>query len=409
MVQMWMYATAFSLLALPIGAAPWTLRLLPETASEAVCLDGSRPGYYYRPGRGEAASSFKLHLMGGNWCMDGDDCLQRSRGFLGGSTAWPAEPPHGGSNGSWDLGTFGLMSDAGTGKFANWTAVWFMYCDGSSFASHREQPLLVNGTKVHLRGRAILDAILDDLLLTGGLAHAQTVLLSGTSSGGMAVYYHAEHVRSKLRTTTRLLAAPDAGFFPDIDCAPGQCAFRDALKQLVPFWNVSTAAIADGYPGLNAQCVHANAARGETWRCLFAEYALAYVSSVPTFVINSLYDPAAMVSLLNMPCVFNLSSCSSVQMQTVAQWRETMASKLRAISAMPHRGHGVFASACSQHEETCRDADFDAITIRGQTMAAALAAWVDGGARTLVDDSALGANPSCWLPAPTAEDPHGSC
>jgi hypothetical protein len=96
-------------------------------------------------------------------------------------------------------------------------------------------------------------------------------------------------------------------------------------------------------------------------------------------------------------------------MQTVAQWRETMASKLRAISAMPHRGHGVFASACSQHEETCRDADFDAITIRGQTMAAALAAWVDGGARTLVDDSALGANPSCWLPAPTAEDPHGSC
>jgi hypothetical protein len=105
MVQMWMYATAFSLLALPIGAAPWTLRLLPETASEAVCLDGSRPGYYYRPGRGEAASSFKLHLMGGNWCMDGDDCLQRSRGFLGGSTAWPAEPPHGGSNGSWDLGS----------------------------------------------------------------------------------------------------------------------------------------------------------------------------------------------------------------------------------------------------------------------------------------------------------------
>jgi hypothetical protein len=43
------------------------------------------------------------------------------------------------------------------------------------------------------------------------------------------------------------------------------------------------------------RCVAAYAGKKETWRCLFAEHVLPYVSTVPFFVINSLYDPAAMV------------------------------------------------------------------------------------------------------------------
>ena len=215
-------------LACSVAAEAWSLRLLPESYTEAVCLDGSRPGYYFRDGTGRDSRNFKLHLMGGNWCSDADSCLQRSRSFLGSSTSWPAEPPNG-TNGTWDLGVYGLMGKSG-GLFENWTAAWIMYCDGSSFTSHREHPLIVNQTKVYLRGRAILSAVLEDLLSNMGLAEAETLALSGTSSGGMAVFYHAEHVRQQLPAATRLVAVPDAGFFPDVDCAPGQCAFRSAVR-----------------------------------------------------------------------------------------------------------------------------------------------------------------------------------
>ena len=117
-------------------ANPFQLHILPESSSDAAaCLDGSRPGYYWRAGSGADRHNFKLHLMGGNWCMSGDDCLARSRGFLGSSRAWPAQPPNG-TNGTWDLGVVGLMGNHG-GRFENWTAVWVMYCDGTSFAAHR--------------------------------------------------------------------------------------------------------------------------------------------------------------------------------------------------------------------------------------------------------------------------------
>ena len=79
------------------------------------------------------------------------------------------------------------------------------------------------------------------------------------------------------------------------------------VKALVPFWNL-TAGMATAYPGVNARCVSAYEAKQETWRCLFAEYALPFIS-VPVFTINSLYDPAAMISLLDM--------CSDSRLQAV--------------------------------------------------------------------------------------------
>ena len=235
--------------------APWTLRLLPSSRyPEALCLDGTRPGYYFRPGD---TDFFKLHLQGGNWCRNPGDCLQRSRSFLGSSAQWPASPLNDTWAPGYNMGIDGLMSQT-EGPLHTWSAVWVMYCDGSSFTSYLEEPLLVNGTHLHMRGRKILDAVFDDLITMRGLAQAKTVLLSGTSSGGMAVFYHADYVRARLPAAVRLFAAPDAGFFPDAPLPPGQRAFREALEQLVQFYNIS--ASESGYPGVNAHCM---AAHGE--------------------------------------------------------------------------------------------------------------------------------------------------
>lgn len=51
--------------ALP-NAGGWSLKMLHAAAARdgAVCLDGTAPGYYIRPGAGADAANFKIHFKG---------------------------------------------------------------------------------------------------------------------------------------------------------------------------------------------------------------------------------------------------------------------------------------------------------------------------------------------------------
>ena len=90
-----------------------------------MCLDGSPPGYYFRPGTGTGANKWMLHLMGGAWCTNSADCYTRSTTVLGSSTQWPESAE-----------LFGFYSDNLTVNpdFYNWNAAFLVYCDGGSFA-----------------------------------------------------------------------------------------------------------------------------------------------------------------------------------------------------------------------------------------------------------------------------------
>ena len=52
--------------------------------------------------------------------------------------------------------------------FAAWNAVFIGYCDGGSFSGQLEQPFAYKGKALYFRGRAILTAVLEDLLKTQG-------------------------------------------------------------------------------------------------------------------------------------------------------------------------------------------------------------------------------------------------
>ena len=93
----------------------------------AVCLDGSPPGYYIRPGYGNGTDKWILHLGGGGWCFNESDCYNRSMTELGSSKNWP--PSH---------ALNGFLSDNSTvnPEFFNWNIVYLMYCDGASFAGY---------------------------------------------------------------------------------------------------------------------------------------------------------------------------------------------------------------------------------------------------------------------------------
>ena len=68
--------------------------------------------------------------------------------------------------------------------FGDWNFVWLAYCDGSSQTSDRADPHTLNdGTTLHFRGRALLDAHLHELETQHAfLSTAEEVIISGTSA-----------------------------------------------------------------------------------------------------------------------------------------------------------------------------------------------------------------------------------
>jgi hypothetical protein len=81
-----------------------------------------------RPGSGESAEKWIVHLMGGGWCNRGVlDCYMRSMTNLGTTNVWPD---------TYSLN--GFLSDDPTVNpdFHDWNIVYVIYCDGGSFAGN---------------------------------------------------------------------------------------------------------------------------------------------------------------------------------------------------------------------------------------------------------------------------------
>ena len=93
-----------------------------------VCLDGSPPAYYLRSGYGTGANKWVIYLKGGGWCLDLEECYERTKTEKGTSSSkfWPDT-----------MELNGLLSDNKTVNtdFYNWNVVFVIYCDGASFSN----------------------------------------------------------------------------------------------------------------------------------------------------------------------------------------------------------------------------------------------------------------------------------
>lgn len=109
----------------PPSATLVKVELQSAVADGAVCLDGSAPAYYFRPGTGNGTRSYILFLEGGGWCaglgdpVGGfDSCLSRSTTGLGSSKGYPPTMESG------EAGTLFSTDATVNPKFYNWNVAY---------------------------------------------------------------------------------------------------------------------------------------------------------------------------------------------------------------------------------------------------------------------------------------------
>lgn len=158
--------------------------LLTDAAKRgARCLDGSPGGGYIR--RGNPKKWIIFH-QGGGWCTSDASCAQRAncsnspKGCimggtccaLGSSTVWGPTytDKYEGSQ---------IFADP---EFADYTAVYAMYCDGGSWTGNQASPVPVGSSTIYYQGRRLLDALID-YALAQGLSSATNLLFGGCECG----------------------------------------------------------------------------------------------------------------------------------------------------------------------------------------------------------------------------------
>lgn len=82
-------------------------------------------------GFGSGVNKWILHLQGGGWCYDKNDCLKWSKTDLGSSKNWPQKAPYTYLNS-------GLLSylKSKNPDFYEWNVVHVQYCDGASYSGY---------------------------------------------------------------------------------------------------------------------------------------------------------------------------------------------------------------------------------------------------------------------------------
>lgn len=269
---------------------------LYEAASKdgAVCLDGSVPRYYFRPG--DAGSKYFIYLAGGAWCSaltkhiacGWNSCQDRAVTSDGSTVADPTA-----------FGPFMLLPSSTRQYFSsdptinplmyNWNVAYAVYCDGSSFGSDMSEPVETindnNNELLYYRGHRVLSAIIDDLLMNRNMSNASDIVLGGCSSGGLSVYLHVDYVgelisekhNKYVNSDYKFMGYADSGYFYDYESRGN---FSDAMKYLYKSQNISL-------NGLNKGCLNAN--KGFEYNCMFAQNVVPYIKT-KMFATQSQYD-----------------------------------------------------------------------------------------------------------------------
>eukprot|EP00928_Gymnodinium_smaydae_P045833 TRINITY_DN30507_c0_g1_i1.p1 TRINITY_DN30507_c0_g1~~TRINITY_DN30507_c0_g1_i1.p1 ORF type:complete len:419 (-),score=38.08 TRINITY_DN30507_c0_g1_i1:94-1314(-) len=358
-------------------------RLVNQATRGAACLDGSAPGYWIRTATvADDSKRWVLHAEGGGWCYDEASCAERAKTSLGSSVSWGATTS---CYGKCD----GILSDnvVENPDFHGWNAVWIGYCDGTSMSGNR------NGTHqgLYYRGRANLDAVLDDLFARG-MDKATDVIFTGGSAGGLAVYLGVDHVAERVHKhapNAKVVGLPDAGYFLD-HTAFGKSSsdYTESMKYL---FNMAT-------PSTNEECMTALGGTDLLWKCFMAQYVEPYVHT-PLFIVEGMYDSWQINNILLLGCGNPTpeDTCDRLQLDAFFEYGRSMN---KSVASAVNAKRGVFISACIVHCETVYnegESRWSRWKVAGLTPCEAFGNFYFGrpGPLQLIDAQPYPSNPSC--------------
>mmetsp|Transcript_54628 Transcript_54628/g.152479 ORF Transcript_54628/g.152479 Transcript_54628/m.152479 type:complete len:449 (+) Transcript_54628:3-1349(+) len=177
-------------------------------ARGAQCLDHTPAGYYLREGD---PSKWVIFLEGGGLCLSPVDCAKRAESRMGSSSYWKDE-----------LGGYMTTSVSSLNPFGLFSQVHVPYCSGDTWLGAHARPHL-GLMGFQMSGHLILETVLEHLANETGITSAASVVLSGTSAGGIGTFHSADWFGGRLAALSqarghappKFVAMPIAGiFFP---------------------------------------------------------------------------------------------------------------------------------------------------------------------------------------------------
>jgi hypothetical protein len=134
--------------------------------------------------------------MGGGVCANGNTaqsleaCYQRSLTQFGSSNLW---------NDTYNATGQGILDTAPSkNKFASWTKIIIIYCDGSLHQGNNINPVPYKGANIYFRGAVNMRSHISWANTKFNLNKAKKVVLTGSSAGGVGVFLWIDYLKSQV-------------------------------------------------------------------------------------------------------------------------------------------------------------------------------------------------------------------
>jgi len=316
----------------------------------SYCIDGSTPGYFYKPGTID--DKWIIAIEGGKmFCEDEDVCVQ----MLGNDFA------------SADSMVYLKLFE--TDEFKEYNMVELHHCDGGMFMSDRADPLVHNGNKMYFRGKRIIDHVFDTLKGNKTFASATEVLITGGSGGGQATTVLADYLAGLMPTSVHKIGAvPMSGWYTsdwnDIEytfgmhemsgtIAPG-C--RDALDESEQY-----------------KCLDPRVSYEHSQTPMFVVQLLDSQSLAGAYAENTTLAETSRAAWTN--CMeTSTAACSDSDRSVLQGYLDELVAGIQGGTKHTQQGEGGFLSTCTKHVFYKED-EYDHYADKESTIADAVATW----------------------------------
>ncbi|XP_050526206.1 palmitoleoyl-protein carboxylesterase NOTUM isoform X3 [Daktulosphaira vitifoliae] len=310
---------------------------------DVTCNDGSPAGFYMR--HSNYSKTWIVFLEEGWCCYDKQSCDERwSRAeYLMSSKEWPETRIIG-----------GILSNNAVENPYWWQAnhVFVPYCTSDIWTGRRAKPQ--HGSKFNFMGSIVIKQVIRELL-TMGLANADSLILSGSSAGGVGVMLNLDPIQKMLRrySSMSVHGITDSGWFVDhrpfhLDSDESTSASPiEAVKLGIPYWHSQ----------IPSRC--RNFYANEPSKC-FIGYKIYPTLSAPLFVFQWLYDNFQLKNDIGTPV-------TKQQWDYIHKVGECLRKSLMNVTA-------VFAPSCVSHT-VLTNRDWKNIKIDSISLPLALHCW----------------------------------